>query len=214
MVRLLLVRHGETVWNAAGRFQGRADMPLNGTGQRQAKALGCVLAAEGVHTLYSSDLQRAWETARIIAEALRCPVQSEPCLREMAFGDWEGLTFAEAQQRDPHLLAAWQTDPEQVAPPRGETLGHVSNRVKTVLHRMVTHCQEQTVVLVAHGGPLRVLLCLALGLSPRSHWQFAVAPGSLSELQVYEQGVVLTRLNDTHHCNEAVYDREGGDGSR
>jgi alpha-ribazole phosphatase len=207
MVRLLLVRHGETAWNAAGRFQGQVDMALSVTGQRQAKALGRVLAAEGVHALHSSDLQRAWETARIIADTLRCAVQPEPCLREMAFGAWEGLTFAETQQRDPHLLAAWQTAPEQVAPPGGETLSHVSDRVKTVFHRLVAHCQEQTVVLVAHGGPLRVLLCLALGLPPRAHWQFAIAPGSLSELQVYEQGVVLTRLNDTHHCNEAVYDR-------
>lgn len=206
MVRLLLVRHGETAWNTAGRFQGQTDLPLSTAGQCQAKALGRALTAERVHALYSSDLQRTWETARIIAASLHLTVQPEPRLREMAFGHWEGLTFAEIQQRDPHTLAAWQADPEHMAPPGGETLLQVTDRVRTALHRLVSHCQEETVVLVAHGGPLRILLCLALGLASRAYWQFAITPGSLSELQVYEQGAVLTRLNDTHHCNEAVYD--------
>jgi alpha-ribazole phosphatase len=207
MLRLLLVRHGETAWNAAGRFQGQTDLPLSSAGLSQAKALGRVLATERVHALYSSDLQRAWETACMIAASLRLAVQPEPRLREMAFGRWEGLTFAEIEQRDPHALAAWQADPEHVAPPGGETLLHLTDRVTTAFHHLVSHCQEQTVVLVAHGGPLRILLCLALGLVSRSYWQFAITPGSLSELQVYEQGAILTRLNDTHHCNEVVYDR-------
>lgn len=205
MVRLLLVRHGETAWNAAGRFQGQTDMPLSPIGQRQAEALARLLLAEGIEALYSSDLQRAWETADCIATTLGLPVQPEPRLREMAFGHWEGLTFAETQQRHSDALAAWQDDPMHIAPPGGETLLQVADRVNAVLQQMVTVYQTQTVVLVAHGGPLRVLLCLGLGLPARAHWQFVVTPGSLSELSLSDQGAILIRLNMTHHLDEVAH---------
>ena len=209
MVRLLLVRHGETAWNAAGRFQGQSDVPLNPTGQRQAGALARLLAAEGVEALYSSDLRRAWETADSIATSLGLSVQLEPRLREMAFGHWEGLTFAETQQRHPRTLAAWQEDPMQMAPPGGETLLQVANRVNAALQGIITARQAQTVVLVAHGGPLRVLLCLVLGLPARAHWQFVITPGSLSELSLDDQGAILTRLNVTHHLDEVAHGSRG-----
>jgi broad specificity phosphatase PhoE len=125
----------------------------------------------------------------------------------MAFGHWEGLTFAETQQRHPAVLAAWQDDPMHIAPPGGETLLQVADRVNAVLQQIVTVCQAQTVVLVAHGGPLRVLLCLGLGLPARAHWQFVVTPGSLSELSLSDQGAILTRLNVTPHLDEVVHGR-------
>ena len=201
-MRLLLVRHGETTWNAEGRFQGQSDVPLSPHGQWQAAALARVIAAESVQALYSSDLRRAWDTAVILAESLRLPVQQEPRLREMAFGCWEGFTYAELQQDDAARLVAWQDDPMQTAPPGGETLAQVTDRVNAVLTAMASVPQDHTVALVAHGGPLRVLLCLALGLSSRSYWQFMLAPASCSELQLSERGAVLTRLNDTHHLTE------------
>jgi alpha-ribazole phosphatase len=200
MMRLLLVRHGETVWNAEARLQGRTDLPLSPLGRQQASALAGVVVTETVHALYASDLRRAWETAEILADPLGLQVQPEPRWREMAFGDWEGLTFAEIQQRDAAALAAWQADPMRIAPPGGETLAQVSERVGAALAGLIATCQERTAVLVAHGGPLRVLLCLALGLPPQAHWrQFMLTPGSLSELYLEAQGAVLMRLNDTHH---------------
>lgn len=202
-MKLVLVRHGETVWNAAGCFQGQTDVPLSMTGRRQAAAVVRALGTETVHAVYASDLQRTKETARMIAVPLNLTVQLEPRLREMAFGSWEGLTYAEIQHHDPETLASWQRDPLHVAPPGGETLLQVTDRVRTVLHDIGAVCREQTVVLVAHGGPIRILLCLALGLPPQAHWQFAIHPSSLSELQVYDQGAILTRLNDIHHLREA-----------
>ncbi len=202
-MHLLLVRHGETDWNAAKRLQGQTDVPLNTVGQRQAAAVARVLAARTVHAVYASPLQRAWDTAWGIAASLGLTVQPEARLQEMAFGAWEGLTYAEIQQRDPHRLAAWHENPLQVAPPGGETLTQVADRVHTVLRDMGVTCREQTAVLVAHGGPLRILLCLALGLSPQAHWQFAISPASVSELHLYDQGAMLMRLNDTSHLNEA-----------
>ena len=199
MVRLLLVRHAATAWTAQGRFQGQTDVPLSRHGQRQVAGLARRLRAETIHALYASDLQRAWETAQAIATPHALGVQSEPRLREMAFGRWEGLTYAEMQQRDAPRLAAWERDQLHMAPPEGETLLHMSARVRAAYMSIVTAGQDKTVGLVAHGGPLQVLLCLALGLPPQAYWQFAMAPASLSELCVYEQGAILTSLNDTHH---------------
>jgi alpha-ribazole phosphatase len=199
MVRLLLIRHAATAWTAQGRFQGQTDIPLSAHGWRQVTALVQRLRAETLHMLYASDLQRAWETARAIAAPHALHVHAEPRLREMAFGRWEGLTYAEMQEQDAQSLAAWERDPLHSAPPGGETLQHMTWRVKAAYSYILAAGQDKTVGLVAHGGPLQLLLCLALGLSPQAYWQFAVSPASLSELCVYEQGAILTRLNDTHH---------------
>jgi alpha-ribazole phosphatase len=199
MVRLLLIRHAATAWTVQGRFQGQTDVPLSPHGRRQATALARRLKAETLHMLYASDLQRAWETARTIAAPHALSAHAEPRLREMAFGRWEGLTYAELQQQEAEPLAAWQRDQLHSAPPGGETLLQMSQRVKAAYADMLVAGQEKTVGVVAHGGPLQLLLCLALGLPPQAYWQFTVALASLSELWVYEQGAILTRLNDTHH---------------
>ena len=194
-MRLLLVRHGETAWNATGRLQGQSDLPLTACGQRQAQALAQVLATNTVQAVYSSDLQRAQQTADSIATGCGLSVRRDTRWREMAFGCWEGLTWAEIQQRDPAILAAWQADPWRRAPPEGETLARVNDRIKMAWACLVAVHDAHTVVLVSHGGPLRLLLCATLGLSPQAHWRFMLDPGSLSELRLDEQGTVLTRLN-------------------
>jgi alpha-ribazole phosphatase len=203
-MRLLLVRHGETDWNAAKRFQGQADIPLNRTGQRQAAAVARVLQRDTVQAIIASDLLRAQETARVIAVPLQLTMDLDSRWREMAFGDWEGLTYDVLQHRHPKRLAAWYDDPLQVAPPNGETLTHVANRVRAAWHDLRARYANQTTVLVAHGGPLRLLLCLALGLPPGAHWHFAVDPAALSELLVYGQDATLIRLNDTAHMRAAI----------
>jgi alpha-ribazole phosphatase len=199
MVRLLLIRHAATAWTAQGRFQGQTDIPLSPHGRRQATALAQRLRAETLHLLYASDLQRAGETARAIAASHALHVHAEPRLREMAFGRWEGLTYAEIQQQDAQSLAAWEQDQLHNATPGGETLLQMTERVRAAYAEMLTIGQDKTVGLVAHGGPLQLLLCLALGVPPQAYWQFAVSPASLSELCVYGPKAILIRLNDTHH---------------
>jgi len=199
MVRLLLIRHAATAWTVQGRFQGQTDVPLSPHGRRQATALARRLRTETLHMLYASDLQRAWETARPIAAPQALHVHAEPRLREMAFGRWEGLTYAELQRQDAERLAAWERDQLHSAPPDGETLLHMTQRVRAAYADMLVASQDKTVGVVAHGGPLQLLLCLALGLPPQAYWQFAVSLASLSELCVYKQRAILTRLNDTHH---------------
>lgn len=199
MARCLLIRHGATAWTVAGRFQGQTDVPLSPHGQHQVAMLAQRLQTETFDALYASDLQRAWETARAVAAPHMLALHAEPRLREIAFGRWEGFTYKELQDREPEGLQAWERDPMHVAPPGGETLGQLTERVQTVYTALQTMAQNQTIILVAHGGPLQVLLCLALGLQPHLYWQFAMAPASISELGIYARGAILTRLNDTHH---------------
>ena len=207
VIRLILARHGETAWNAERRYQGQADVPLGETGRRQAAALAQRLAQEEeLHALYASDLQRAWETATVIAQPHGLPVRSEPRLREIDFGAWDGLTYSEIGQRYPQPLAAWEADPLSAGPPGGENLSRVTARVRAALDDVARDHQDQTVLLVAHGGSLQALLCLALGLVPRARWQFRLDAASLSELRLYEEDAVLACLNDT--CHLAMVDDE------
>jgi alpha-ribazole phosphatase len=201
MVRMILARHGETAWNAVSRYQGQADVPLNDAGRRQAAALARRLAQEEIHAIYASDLQRVWETVQVIAASRShsLTVRAEPRLREMDFGDWEGLTYAEILERDPQNLAAWETDPVHIPPPGGETVARVAARVQSVIDDISRANQDKTVLLVAHGGPLRVLLCLALGLDPKVQWQFRLDIAALSELEFHEAGVIVNYMNDTKH---------------
>jgi probable phosphoglycerate mutase len=196
MTRLLLVRHGLTDWNAAQRFQGQHDVPLNEVGQYQAAALAGRLACEPLLAILASDLQRARATAAAIAARHTCPMIAEPRLREISFGAWEGLTYAEIAARDPARLAAWEDNILENAPPEGETLAQLAGRVQAVLDELLLAEAGETLLLVAHGGPLQVLVCLALGLPPEKYWQFHLSPGSLSEIAIYPQGGIVNLLNE------------------
>jgi alpha-ribazole phosphatase len=196
MTRLLLVRHGLTDWNSAQRFQGQCDIPLNAEGLRQAAALGERLACEPLQAIYASDLQRAQATAAAIATHHTCPLVVEARLREISFGDWEGLTYTEIGICDPARLAAWEANILENAPPGGETLNQLAGRVQAVLDELLLAHEGETLLLVAHGGPLQVLLCLALGLPPEKYWQFHLSPGSLSEIAIYPQGGIVNMLNE------------------
>jgi alpha-ribazole phosphatase len=199
MTKLILVRHGQTEWNVQRRYQGQTDIPLNDVGRQQATALALRLEGEDMAAIYASDLKRTRQTAQAIAERCGLLVHDEPRLREMCFGDWEGLTHAEIEARWPDEQAAWYADPTNVAPPGGETLAQVVTRVKAAANDIVREAQERTVALVAHGGTLRVLVCQAMGIEPPAFWRLRADPASISELHVYDQTAILARLNDTHH---------------
>ena len=139
MTELLLVRHGETDWNAEGRLQGHTDRPLNDYGRRQAKELAERLAGEGADAIYASDLARAKETAEILGERLGLPVVIDPALREKNWGNWEGLTGDERVHVD-YV---------------GESTEEHRDRVMAAVERIVERHRGQRVVVVTHGGSLR-----------------------------------------------------------
>lgn len=197
MTRIFLVRHGETNWNTQGRFQGQSDTPLNETGQRQATALANYLKEKTLQAIYTSDLRRARDTARVIGTFHKLEVKPYSHLREMNFGSWEGLVTTEIQEKFPEKLADWQKNIMTTAPPGGENLEQLVARVQTAYRDIIHNNPEGDILLVAHGGVLQVFLCFALDLSPQKYWQFHLDPGSFSEIAVYNQGVILNRLNLT-----------------
>ncbi len=206
MIRLLLIQHAETTWNAEGRYQGHTDIPLNDCGRQQVARLPARLAGETIHAAYASDLRRAWDTAYAIANIRELSLCPDPRLRELCFGSWEGLTYSQIRQADPAALAAWEADPEQAAPPGGETMADLAARLRSFLAELrQRHAPGETVLLAAHRGSLRALLCLALGLPPAALWRFRLDAASVSVLELHPGTAVLTLFNDTHHLREAAH---------
>ncbi len=164
---LLLVRHGETDWNAAGRWQGHTDVPLNANGRAQALALAGRLRAEGVRAIGSSDLSRARGTAEILGEALGLEVAVlDPALRERAYGAWEGLTRAQCESGYPREWARHVGDP-QLAPPGGESMEALLARVVPAIHGAAERL-DAPALLVTHGGVMRAFLSAAPVPPPRT----------------------------------------------
>ncbi len=199
MTQLLLVRHGETDWNLAQRFQGHTDVPLNENGRQQAAAIAQHLADEEIHAIYASDLNRASSTATAIAEHHPCEVIAEPLLREGDFGQWEGLTYTEIQARDPEAVRAWHEDLLNFAPPDGETPRQLAERVASFYSNIQAQHHDETLLLVAHGGSLQILICLLLDIPIEKFWQFNLAHCSLSKISIYKEGAIINYLNDINH---------------
>jgi probable phosphoglycerate mutase len=149
VTELLLVRHGETDWNRDRRIQGHTDVPLNETGRRQAEELAQTLARERVDAVYSSDLARAVQTARPVADRLGLEVETMPELRERDFGSWEGLTDLEIADRYPAHSGPWGD---------GETPDELLARLDVALREIAARHPGGRVVVVSHGGPIRRLL--------------------------------------------------------
>jgi broad specificity phosphatase PhoE len=159
---ILLVRHGETDWNRARRWQGHADRPLNETGRAQARELAEQLAADPPDAIVSSDLARARETAELVGTRLGLPVAIDPRLREVDVGEWSGLTMAEVEERFPEGLQrrlAGGTGWEQ-----GESYAQMGERVLAALHELAA-AHTGTVLVVTHGGCIREVLHAA-GVRP------------------------------------------------
>lgn len=163
--QLLLIRHGETAWNAEGRIQGQLDVPLSAKGTWQAHRLAQRLAHESVDAVIASDLARAWLTACPIAQSLKLEVIAEPRLRERRFGIFEGHRMEDVAQRWPQEFAAWRSRDPAWSMPKGESAQQFIDRVVKALSDLASHWQGRTVVLVAHGGVLDVVYRQARGLS-------------------------------------------------
>jgi alpha-ribazole phosphatase len=202
MLRLLLVRHGETEWNATGRYQGQTDIPLNAAGHRQAKAVAERLAAERIDAIYASDLLRAWATAEAIAEPHDVEPRPDARLREMNYGDWQGLTYQQIAEQAPEALAAWNADRVHRTPPGGESLADLATRAESLLAEIRAAHLEGTVAVVSHGGTVRMILCVLLGHPPASYWQFEMDNTGVSEIELQDRGPVVIRWNDVQHLKD------------
>jgi broad specificity phosphatase PhoE len=201
--RLMLVRHGETEWNALERLQGETDIALNDVGREQARRLAARLSGESFDVIVSSDLQRAMETAAIIAEPHALAVRAEPRLRQSGRGQWEGKTLDEIKV----LCGGVVTEEQLEHPPGSETPEHFVERLRSFLDETRRVYAGQSVLAVAHGYILRYLIALALEIDRAEAWRFQTGNASLSELRFSAKGAILYRLNDTCHLDRVVHRR-------
>jgi broad specificity phosphatase PhoE len=157
MLRLILIRHGETEWNVEGRYQGQADPPLNAKGRRQARALAGKLRGAGLGLLIASPLKRAAETAQILAELLELTVYLDDRLMEIHQGDWQTRLRAEIAGQYPELFRRWESEPWQVTPPNGENLRQVQKRVNAFLDEILQRYPDSCIGIVTHRIPIALI---------------------------------------------------------
>jgi broad specificity phosphatase PhoE len=199
--QLILIRHGETVLNAAGVAQGWNDSELSDLGQKQVRAVAGRLKSHGVTSIYSSPLGRALATAQVIAEATGLPVTTLDDLREMGYGKWEGMRFIEVRENYADDYAKWVDDPEYPCP-GGESHGDLLRRMESAFAKIGAGSsgERQRVVVVTHGTAIRVgaTALLAAPLSTARH----LAQDNASFNLFFRRGerFVLKVWNDTTHC--------------
>ncbi|ETZ31141.1 bifunctional RNase H/acid phosphatase [Mycobacterium intracellulare] len=192
--RLLLVRHGQTELSVQRRYSGRGNPALTEVGRRQADAAARYLAQRGgISAVFSSPLQRAYDTAAAAAKALGLDVTVDDDLIETDFGVWEGLTFAEAAERDPELHRRWLRD-TSTAPPGGESFDAVHDRVSRIRDRVLATQQGTTVLVVSHVTPIKMLLREALDAGPGILYRLHLDLASLSIAEFYSDGASSVRL--------------------
>lgn len=211
-MRILLARHGETAWNAEGRYQGQEDVPLSETGEKQARRLGDRLRDVRIDRAVCSPLTRAYHTAQFALGDVRSPtLMVDNGLMEIAHGSWEGKLAAEIEADDGERFHAWRETPEKVRMPGGESLKIVLDRAWLALAGASVGMEaDETLLVVAHDAVNRVLLCRILGLPLTRLWAFRQAPTTLNLLEGPDvDHLDVVRLNDcSHHTlffGEAVH---------
>jgi phosphoserine phosphatase len=197
MLEIILVRHGETEWNASEIFRGRADVALNENGLRQAELLGAYLKEEKLDAVYSGPLSRAVKTAQAIASPHNLPVVTVDNLNDIDCGEWEGLSLAVVRERYEETYRDWLDTPEQVRLPGGESLEDVKNRAEAFIDEVVARIGEGKVVLVSHRAVHKVLISTLLGLDSSFFWSFKLDNCGVTRFTFDGSRAVLTAHNDT-----------------
>lgn len=204
--RIVAIRHGETDWNVEGRLQGQVDVALNPVGRRQAARLAGALRDEGLCAVVTSDLARAADTARALAEPLALPWHTDAGLRERGFGVLEGRTYEEIDRHWPAEALRWRLRDPDFAPTGGESLRDFYARCVAAAERIAAAHAGATIALVAHGGVLDCLYRAAarIELGAARSWQLGNA--SINRLLYTPQGLALIGWNDSAHLEDLSRD--------
>jgi len=188
------------------KFQGQTDIPLIEDGRRQAAALGRRMSSLKLEALYSSDLVRAYETAQIVASYHNKQVETVPELKELNFGEWEGLTHSEIKKKYPEELELWWNNPFSINVPGGESFSELSKRAVNAIKKIVRKHRNGRVAVVTHGGVIRCIIGHTMGIAPSKYWRLRVNNASISILDFprNEDDGILTLFNDCSHIIDDV----------
>ena len=196
MTTIILVRHGETDWNAQQIFRGRIDVELNQTGVREAELLAEYLSDFRMPAIYSSPLKRALRTAEIIARCHDVEVDISPQLTDLDYGKWQGLSRETVKDSYGELYSQWVTNPHLVKMPDGESLDEMRERAIGIV-KDVTAKEEGTVALVSHRVVHKVLICALLSLDNSHFWDIKIDTAGISTFNYENERFVLIKHNDT-----------------
>lgn len=197
--RIVLARHGETAWNREEVFRGRADVPLNETGRRQAQALAAAANRYEPTAVYASPLSRAAETAQAAAERGRLAVRTLPALVDIDCGRWEGRSLAEIRRDEAEDYQVWVSAPDRFSFPGGESLAQVRDRAAPALVDLARRHDGETILVVAHRVVNKVLLCEALQAGLARFWRVVQSNACLNVLAHGVHGFAVLLMNDTCH---------------
>ena len=199
MVKVILIRHGETDWNKEQIFRGRIDVALNEVGLAQARSVQATLKDVQINAIYSSPLSRALETARVVGEGRNCEIRIEEGFIDIDFGRWQGLSHQKVKEDYKDLYEMWLSKPQMVTFPEGESLEEVQKRSMKALEKVIKKHPEETLAIISHRVLNKVLLCSILGLELSHFWYIKQDTCALNRFEYKDDKYYLTLLNDTCH---------------
>jgi broad specificity phosphatase PhoE len=203
LLRIILIRHGQTDWNAGGscgeHFRGRIDLPLNASGLAEAHAVAALLAPLALAAVYASPLARAMDTARPVAEGHGLPVEPLQALLDIDYGQWGGRSHREVAEAWPELYRLWRRTPQGTQIPGGESLAQVRERFERGLTGLLEAHQDQTIVLVGHQVVNKVAICHLLDLGLGAFWRIRQDNGCINRFDLKDGLATVLTLNEVGH---------------
>ena len=201
-VRIIYVRHGESLWNPIGRYQGILDPELSERGHKQAEILAKTLKKYNPTLLFTSPLKRTYLTAKYISKELNLPINIDEDIIEIDHGDWSGLLVDEVKERYPDMFRNWLYNPEVVNFPNGENLEAVFKRVKRFQEKILEKYDGEVIIAVSHTVPIRASLVAGLDLPLSKFWSFGCDNASYSILDYDKVRPILYKLNNTYFLGD------------
>lgn len=202
MKKIYLIRHGETEWNVSRKIQGHKDIPLTDTGIKQANLIADRLMSEDIDIIYSSDLKRAYDTAKIIGGKIGLEPNPRKEFREINFGIWEGLYNDKIGLEYGEEIYLWRKEPEKLKIEGGETLKEVQLRAMEELESVMNMNQDKNILIVSHGVTIKTMILGILDMNLFYFKNLTIDNVSLTIIEFREYNKVLKVLNDTSHLKE------------
>ena len=201
-MQLILIRHGETLWNKEGRVQGTSDVELSDTGKKQAELLALSLKDHPLEAIHASPLKRACQTAEIINEFHHKDIQIHRGLMEMDQGDFEGVSFKNLMAREKDFLNKWIANPASVQMPKGESLTQLQERAWRAMERIIN--EEKTALVVSHNFTIAAIICRIKNISLHDFFSACVGNASKTIVSFQKDGIFIEAFNDRSHLPEDI----------